>query len=206
MIIVAGLGNPGREYKQTRHNIGFEVIDKLACDYNINMNKSKFRAIVGEGIIGGEKIILVKPLTFMNLSGESIREFLSYYKLSPENLIVCCDDVNLELGSIRIRRKGSDGGQNGLKNIIYQLGADNFPRVRLGVGSKPEGWDLKDYVLSHFAKEESAEFIKGVTDAAEAVSMIVKDPYDGIKNAMNLFNRKNKSPDKSQSADIKSEV
>ena len=121
MYIIVGLGNPGRDYKWTRHNVGFEVIDKLAYDYNIDMNKNKFKAIIGEGRIGSEKVILVKPLTYMNLSGESVRDIMDFYKHDVEKLIVTCDDINLPVSYIRIKRSGSDGGQNGLKNIIYQL-------------------------------------------------------------------------------------
>lgn len=190
MYIIAGLGNPGREYKWTRHNVGFEVIDKLAYDYNIDMNKSKFNAIVGEGRIGSEKVILVKPLTYMNLSGESIRQFVDFYKIDLDRLIVCCDDINLPLSFIRVRPKGSDGGQNGLKNIIYQLGDDQFTRIRVGVGSKPQGWDLKDFVLSKFTKEEEKEIIEGITNATDAINLIVKDPFDGVSSAMNQFNKK----------------
>lgn len=190
MYIIAGLGNPGQEYKWTRHNVGFEVIDKLAYDYNIDMNKSKFKAIVGEGRIGSEKVILVKPLTYMNLSGESLRQFVDFYKIDLDRLIVCCDDINLPLSYIRVRPKGSDGGQNGLKNIIYQLGDDKFTRIRVGVGSKPQGWDLKDFVLSRFTKEEDKEIIEGITNATDAINLIVKDPFDGVSNAMNQFNKK----------------
>lgn len=190
MYIIAGLGNPGRDYKWTRHNVGFEVLDKLAYDYNIDMNKSKFKAITGEGRIGSEKVILVKPLTYMNLSGESIREFVNFYKIETSNLIVCCDDINLPLSYIRVRPKGSDGGQNGLKNIIYQLGDDNFTRIRVGVGSKPQGWDLKDFVLSKFTKEDETDIIKGITNATDAIDLIIKDPFDGISKAMNQFNKK----------------
>lgn len=187
MYLIAGLGNPGRDYKWTRHNVGFEVIDKLAYDYNIDVSKNKFRAIVGEGRIGTEKVILIKPLTYMNLSGESIREFVNFYKCEIENVIVACDDISLPVGYVRIKPKGSDGGQNGLKNIIYQLGSDSFKRVRVGIGGKPDGWDLKDYVLSRFRKEEEQEIISGITDAVSAIEIIVKDD---INSAMNSFNKK----------------
>ncbi len=195
MYIVAGLGNPGRDYKWTRHNVGFEVIDKLAYDFNIDMNKSKFKAVTGEGIINGEKVILVKPLTYMNLSGESIREFVSFYKTELSKLIVCCDDINLPLSYIRIRKKGSDGGQNGLKNIIYQLGDDAFVRIRVGIGSKPDGWDLKNFVLSKFRSEENEDIIKGITNATDAISLIIGSS-DGINKAMNRFNKRISKTDK----------
>ena len=174
MIAIIGLGNPGREYAWTRHNIGFEVIGKLAYDNNINMNKEKYKAIVGEGRIGNEKVLLIQPLTYMNLSGDSVREFVNFYKLSPEEVIVVCDDINLPVGGIR--------------SIIGQLGYDNFTRVRVGVGEKPAGWDLAKYVLSKFTDEEKDDIISGITDAAEAVSIIVKT--GDVDKAMNKFNKK----------------
>lgn len=188
MKAIIGLGNPGRDYKWTRHNVGFEVINKLAYDYNIDMNKEKYKALTGEGRIGFEKVLLIEPLTYMNLSGESVREFVNFYKLQPEDIIVVCDDINLPVGSIRIRAKGSDGGQKGLRNIIYQLGYDNFTRVRVGVGEKPPQWDLARYVLSKFTEEENTDIIKGITDAGDAVAMIVKD--GNTQQAMNTYNKK----------------
>lgn len=188
MKAIIGLGNPGRDYKWTRHNVGFEVINKLAYDYNIDMNKEKYKALIGEGRIGFEKVLLIEPLTYMNLSGESVREFVNFYKLQPEDIIVVCDDINLPLGAIRIRAKGSDGGQKGLRNIIYQLGYDNFTRVRVGVGEKPPQWDLAKYVLSKFTEEENTDIIKGITDAGDAVAMIVKD--GSTQQAMNTYNKK----------------
>ncbi len=188
MKAIIGLGNPGRDYKWTRHNVGFEVINKLAYDYNIDMNKEKYKALTGEGRIGFEKVLLIEPLTYMNLSGESVREFVNFYKLQPEDIIVVCDDINLPVGSIRIRAKGSDGGQKGLRNIIYQLGYDNFTRVRVGVGEKPPQWDLAKYVLSKFTEEENTDIIKGITDAGDAVAMIVKD--GSTQQAMNTYNKK----------------
>ncbi len=188
MKAIIGLGNPGRDYKWTRHNVGFEVINKLAYDYNIDMNKEKYKALTGEGRIGFEKVLLIEPLTYMNLSGESVREFVNFYKLQPEDIIVVCDDINLPVGSIRIRAKGSDGGQKGLRNIIYQLGYDNFTRVRVGVGEKPPQWDLAKYVLSKFTEEENTDIIKGITDAGDAVAMIIKD--GNTQQAMNTYNKK----------------
>ncbi len=189
MKIIAGLGNPGREYGNTRHNVGFEVIAKLAYDYNIDMNRNRFKAVMGEGRIGFEKVVLLQPLTYMNLSGECLREAVSFYKCDKKDIIVVCDDINLPLSYIRIRAKGTDGGQKGLRNIMYQLGYDDFTRVRVGVGEKPPQWDLKDYVLSHFTDEERPDIIKGITDAADAVALIVKNDGD-VKEAMNLYNRK----------------
>lgn len=188
MKAVIGLGNPGRDYKWTRHNVGYEVINKLAYDNNIEMNREKFRAVTGEGHIGFEKVIFIEPITYMNLSGESVREFVSFYKLEPEDLIVICDDINLPVGSVRIRQKGSDGGQKGLRNIIYQLGYDNFTRVRVGVGEKPPKWDLANYVLSKFTDEEHDGIIKGITDAGDAITMIIKD--GNTQRAMNTYNKR----------------
>lgn len=194
MKLIIGLGNPGLEYKWTRHNVGFEAIDKLAYDFNINVNKSKYKAIYGEGIIHNEKVILIKPLTYMNLSGECVRDFLAFYKdLSLEDIIVICDDINLPIGTIRIRKKGSDGGQNGLKNIIYHLNSDEFPRVRIGIGQKPEHYTLANFVLSKFNKDEEIDIIKGITSATNALELFIKDKNNGLSNAMNLFNKKNKN-------------
>lgn len=188
MKMIVGLGNPGKDYKWTRHNVGFEVINKMTYDNNIDMNKEKFKAVVGEGRIGFEKVIFVEPLTYMNLSGNSVREFVSFYKLTPEDIIVVCDDINLPVGSIRIRTKGSDGGQKGLRSIIAQLGYDNFTRVRVGVGEKPPQWDLAKYVLSRFLPEENDDIIKGITDAGDAVEMIIKK--GDTAEAMNKYNKK----------------
>lgn len=190
MHIVVGLGNPGNEYKWTRHNVGFEVISKLAYDYNIDMNKSKFKAILGDGRINGKKVLLVQPLTYMNLSGDSVSQIMNFYKEDIENLIVVCDDINLPVGNIRIRKKGSDGGQRGLRNIIYLLDSENFPRVRVGVGNKPEGWDLKNFVLSKFTDEEEVDIIKGITDAGDAVVDMING---NMLDAMNKYNKKNKA-------------
>ena len=155
MFIIVGLGNPSKEYEGTRHNAGFEVIDRIADKYNISVDTKKHRALIGEGIIGGQKVILAKPQTFMNLSGESVRSLLDYYKVDEEQeFIVIYDDISLDNGQIRIRAKGSAGGHNGIKNIIAHLGGQVFPRVKVGVGEKPSKYDLADYVLGHFSKEE----------------------------------------------------
>ena len=188
MYIIVGLGNPGKQYENTRHNVGFNVIDILAKEYDISVTKIKHKALIGEGRIGSEKVLLVKPQTYMNLSGDSVREFVNFYKLSPEEIIVVCDDINLPVGGIRIRKKGSDGGQKGLRSIIGQLGYDNFTRVRVGVGEKPAGWDLAKHVLSKFTDDEKDDIISGITDAAEAVSIIVKT--GDVDKAMNKFNKK----------------
>ena len=151
MFIIAGLGNPSAQYEGTRHNVGFDVIDRLSEKYNISVDSKKHRALIGKGIIDGQKVILVKPQTFMNLSGESIRSIIDYYKVDPEQeLLVIYDDISLDVGQLRIREKGSAGGHNGIKNIIDQLGTQVFPRIKIGVGEKPKGYDLADYVLGHF--------------------------------------------------------
>ena len=202
MYAIIGLGNPGRQYNWTRHNVGYEVINKLAYDYNIDMNKQKFKAVIGEGRIGFEKVILVQPITYMNLSGESVREIVSFYKLQPEDIIVTCDDINLPISHIRIREKGSDGGQKGLRNILYQLGYDNFTRVRVGIGEKPKDWDLADYVLSKFREDENQDIINGITDAADAIVSIVKT--GDTRPAMNKYNKKGskEKPKKEDKANI----
>ena len=190
MFIIAGLGNPGREYENTRHNIGFHVIDEIAKKYQITMLERKHKAIVGKGYIDGEKVVLVKPLTYMNLSGESIREFINYYKMDPETeLIVIYDDIDLEPGQIRIRKKGSAGGHNGMKSIISQIGTQNFYRIKVGVGAKPAGWDLADYVLGRFSTKEREEVDRAIEEAADAVEVILTE---GIDAAMNKYNAKKK--------------
>lgn len=188
MFIVAGLGNPGKEYANTRHNAGYGVIDVLADKYNISVMNIKNRALTGKGIIGGKKVLLVKPITYMNGSGESIRALTDYYKIDPEReLIVISDDINLPPGQIRIRKKGSAGGHNGLKNIILHLGSENFQRIRVGVGEKPRDYDLVDHVLGHFSGEERVLMEEGIGKAAQAVEMMLADDTD---RAMNEFNRK----------------
>ncbi len=188
MFIIAGLGNPKKEYDNTRHNIGFEVIDALADKYNISVLDIKNKAMTGKGIIEGQKVILVKPLTYMNLSGESIRPLADYYKTDYETeLIIISDDINLPPGQIRIRKKGSAGGHNGLKNIIRNLGSSDFQRIRVGVGEKPKEYDLADYVLGHFTKEEKFLMKEGVEKAVKAAEMMLKGDMD---QAMNEFNRK----------------
>ena len=188
MYIIAGLGNPTAQYEGTRHNAGFDVIDALADKYNISVDVRQSRAYIGKGIIEGQKVILVKPQTYMNLSGESIRGIIDYYKIDEEEeLIVIYDDISLDVGQIRIRKKGSAGGHNGMKNIIQHLGHNVFPRVKVGVGEKPKQFDLADYVLSHFSKEEREQMQEGYKKAIQAVEMILRDDLDG---AMNECNRK----------------
>lgn len=188
MFIIAGLGNPKKEYDNTRHNIGFELIDALAEKHHISVMDIKHRALTGKGMIEGHKVILAKPLTFMNLSGESVRALTDYYKIDCEKeLIVVSDDINLPPGQIRIRKSGSAGGHNGLKNIIAQLGSESFARIRIGVGEKPKGYDLADYVLGHFSKEEKELMKEGLLKAASAVEFILDGKID---HAMNEYNRK----------------
>ena len=189
MYLIAGLGNPTREYEKTRHNVGFEAIDILADKAGTTVTEKKHKALYGKGYIGGQKVILAKPQTYMNLSGESIREIADFYKIEPENIIILCDDINLSEGQLRIRLKGSAGGHNGLKNIISHLGTQEFPRIRIGVGEKPRGMDLADYVLGRFPKDQQALMEEAYRDAADAACMMIEDGADA---AMNHYNRKNK--------------
>ena len=188
MYIIAGLGNPTKEYEGTRHNVGFDVIDRLSERYNIDVTMEKHRALIGNGMIAGQKVILVKPQTYMNLSGESIRSVIDYYKVDPEKeLIVIYDDISLPPGQIRIRKKGSAGGHNGMKSIIQYLGTDVFMRIKVGVGEKPKKYDLADYVLGHFTKEEQAIFAERFDEVYDAVQLIV---MGDITEAMNRHNKK----------------
>ena len=190
MFIIAGLGNPTKEYEGTRHNVGFDVIDRLSEKYNISVDTKKHRALIGKGMIAGQKVILAKPQTYMNLSGESIRSLLDYYKVDEEHeLLVIYDDVSLGVGQLRIRAKGSAGGHNGIKNIIAHLGGQVFPRIKIGVGEKPPKYDLADYVLGHFSKAEKILMDEGYDNAVRAVEMIVSGDIEG---AMNEYNRKKK--------------
>ncbi len=190
MYIIAGLGNPDKQYEGTRHNVGFDVIDRIADKYNISVDGRKHRAFIGKGIIGGQKVILAKPQTYMNLSGESILSLVDYYKIDEEQeLIVIYDDISLDVGQLRIRAKGSAGGHNGIKNIIACLGTQVFPRIKVGVGEKPKGYDLADYVLGHFSKAEKELMNEGYDNAVRAVEMIISGRMD---EAMNKFNRKKK--------------
>ena len=186
MFIIAGLGNPTLQYEGTRHNVGFDVIDTLAERYNISVDTRKSRALIGKGMIEGHKVILVKPQTYMNLSGDSVIEFANFYKIPPENIIVINDDISLDTGRIRVRAKGSAGGHNGLKSIIYQLKSDNFPRVKIGVGApKHEEYDLADFVLGRFTKEEIPVMEEAILKASKAVEEIIRN---GPQSAMNKYN------------------
>ena len=185
-FLIVGLGNPGKQYESTRHNAGFICMDILAEKYDIKINKLKFKSLMGEGRIEGKRCLLLKPQTFMNLSGEAVRDAVEFYKIPVENVIVICDDISLEPGKMRIRRKGSHGGQNGMRNIIYHLKDDNFPRIKIGIGAKPNPeYDLADWVLSRFTQSE-AKLIKQVADnTVSAIEIMVKGDID---KAMSNYN------------------
>lgn len=187
MFVIVGLGNPGKDYTNTRHNIGFDTIDLLAKRNSININKIKFKSVYGEGTIGSEKVLLVKPQTYMNNSGITVRDIYNFYKVPIENVIIIVDDIDIDFSRVRIKGKGSAGSHNGLKSIIQLLGRDDFPRVKIGIGSKKENQDLANFVLSRFSKDER-EIIEGsILTAAESVEIIIKHSLD---QAMNEFNTK----------------
>lgn len=192
MIVIAGLGNPGSKYSETRHNVGFDVVDRLAQSNDIRVNKLKFKALIGEGFIGTERVLLVKPSTYMNNSGQSIREIMEFYKLPPENLLVVVDDIDIEFATIRLKKKGSAGSHNGLKSIIYQIQADDFPRIKIGIGKKPPYYDLADFVLSKFSSDERKLIDQAIKKASDAAEEFVKS---GIDKAMNEFNIRNTAQD-----------
>lgn len=188
MFLIVGLGNPTKQYEGTRHNVGFDIIDAIANKYNISVTEREKRAYCGRGLIEGQKVILVKPQTYMNLSGESVRGLVDYYKIEEETeLLVIFDDVSLDMGQLRIRKKGSAGGHNGMKSIIQHLGTQVFQRIKVGVGEKPKDYDLADYVLGHFTKSEQDVMRDAYQQAVEAVELIVRGDVD---DAMNLFNKK----------------
>ena len=185
MFVIAGLGNPKKEYDNTRHNIGFAFIDALAEKYSISVMDVKHKALTGKGIINGQKVILVKPLTFMNLSGQSVTEAMNFFHIPPERTLIVFDDISLDVGRTRIRLKGSAGGHNGMKNIIYLSGSDLFPRMKIGVGSKPEGWDLADWVLSRFTNDEMKTLKTVSENVTDAVELLLSGAPD---KAMNRYN------------------
>lgn len=187
MYIIIGLGNPTKEYDRTRHNVGFSVIDVLADRIGIDVAERKHRALCGKGMLEGQKVILAKPQTFMNLSGESVRSLVDFYKVAQDEVIIIYDDISLEPGQLRIRAKGSAGGHNGIKNIIAHLGTQEFPRIKVGIGEKPRNMDLADYVLSRFSKGEQELMDEAFKNAADAAAMII---LEGIDPAMNHFNAK----------------
>jgi peptidyl-tRNA hydrolase, PTH1 family len=187
MHIIVGLGNPTDKYQATRHNIGWDAITRISDDYGISLDMKKHKAICGKGSIAGEKVVLAKPITYMNLSGESVRELMDFYKVTPEEVIVIYDDISLEVGQLRLRTKGSAGGHNGIKSIISHMGTDEFPRIKIGVGDKPKGWDLADYVLGRFAAEEQETVREALKVTSDAVKTILTN---GIDAAMNQYNKK----------------
>ncbi|TYQ14609.1 UNVERIFIED_CONTAM: PTH1 family peptidyl-tRNA hydrolase [Acetivibrio alkalicellulosi] len=186
MFVVVGLGNPGKKYDDTRHNVGFYVVELLSMRHKIKVSKLKFKALYGEGVIGENKVLLVKPQTYMNLSGESVRDIIQWYKVPIENIILVYDDIDLPVGRLRLRPKGSAGTHNGMKSVIYQIQSEDFPRVRVGIDKPPEGWALADYVLSKFSKEETKKIAETISKASDAVETIIKS---GIDQAMNEFNK-----------------
>ena len=185
MYIVAGLGNPGAQYDRTRHNVGFDAIEFLAASYRIPLSRIKYKALVGEGVIQGHRVLLVKPQTFMNLSGDSLHEILHFYKEPPENLLVIYDDVDLPVGKLRVRPKGSAGTHNGMRSILNRIGSENFPRVRIGIGRPPEGWQLSDFVLSRFSVAEREAVNEAIERTSTAVSAILAA---GAEAAMSRYN------------------
>lgn len=194
MYLIVGLGNPGRQYEKTRHNMGFDVVDELVDKHNVPQAGVKFNAMYGKAIIGGEKAILMKPLSFMNLSGGPVRDMINFFKIDPETeMIVISDDIDLDPGQLRIRKQGSAGGHNGIKDIIQQLGTQKFVRVRVGVGAKPKDWDLADHVLGRFVDSDRKLVDEAIKKAAEAVEKILAD---GVDIAMNEYNRKPPKPKK----------
>ncbi len=187
MYLIVGLGNPGKQYEHTRHNVGFDTIDILAERYGIRIDTKKQKALCGKGVIEGKRVILAKPQTFMNLSGESVRTLIDFYKIDEtEELIVIYDDISLEPGQLRLRAKGSAGGHNGIKNIIAHLGGQEFKRIKVGVGEKPKGYDLADYVLSRFPKAERERVDASLKRAADAAVKMMDD----MAAAMNEYNKK----------------
>ena len=187
LYIIVGLGNPGDKYEKTRHNVGFNVIDLLAKEYSIDVSKLKHKALIGEGRVGTEKVILVKPMTYMNLSGESVADICNYYNVDLENVIVIYDDIDLDVGKIRIRKKGSGGTHNGMRSIIKCLGSNEFPRVRVGISKPKNGQDLADFVLSRFSKEDEKSLQESFENSVAAVDCAIRNDLD---LAMNRYNMK----------------
>ena len=184
MVVIVGLGNPGKKYENTRHNIGFITVDLLAERHGIKINKIKHKALVGEGTISDQKVLLVKPQTYMNLSGNSVREIMEYYKVDIENLLIIYDDIDIPTGAVRIRKKGSAGTHNGMRSVIYDLQSDQFPRIRIGMGLDKK-MDLKDFVTGGFTKSEKGLLEKAVAHSADAVECFLRS---GIDKAMNEYN------------------
>lgn len=200
MYIIAGLGNPGDRYDNTRHNAGFLTIDALADKYGISVREKAHKALIGKGLINGQRVILAKPQTYMNLSGESIRALADYYRAEKEELIIIYDDISLEPGQLRIRKKGSAGGHNGIKSIIAHLGTQEFTRIKVGVGEKPPRMDLADYVLGHFGKEELDIMGEAFETAAKAAAEIVAEGADAAMNRYNGAKKKKASQENTDGA------
>ena len=186
LYIIVGLGNPGDKYEKTRHNVGFNVIDLLAKEYSIDVSKLKHKALIGEGRVGTEKVILDKPMTYMNLSGESVVDICNYYNVDLENVIVIYDDIDLDVGKIRIRKKGSGGTHNGMRSIIKCLGSNEFPRVRVGISKPKNGQDLADFVLSRFAKEDEKSLNESFENAVAAIDCAIRQDLDLAMNRYNV--------------------
>ena len=198
MFVIAGLGNPGRKYENTRHNMGFLAVDRLAEKHGIKVSKIKHKALIGDGIISGQRVLLVKPQTYMNLRGESLREVMNYYNVDIQNLIVIYDDLDLEIGALRIRKKGSAGSHNGMKSVVNQLQSQDFPRIRIGIG-KSGGLDWKDFVTGKIGRQEGDTLAETIARAADAAECILDK---GIDRAMNEYNIKPKS-ERRESSDEK---
>lgn len=185
-FMIVGLGNPDKKYAFTRHNAGFLCVDMLAEKHGFTVKKLKFRSLLGDAVLGGHRCLILKPQTYMNLSGEAVREAAAFYKIPPERILVLFDDISLDVGKLRIRRKGTDGGHNGIKNIIYHLASDQFPRIKIGVGKKPHpDYDLADWVLSEFKKDEEVPLKTALENACVAVELLLNGEID---KAMNLYN------------------
>ena len=185
MYFIVGLGNPGLQYENTRHNVGFMTIDYLANKYDIDVRKSKFKSLYGQGEISGHKVMLIKPQTYMNNSGEAVRELINFYRFDIDKLIVIYDDIDIDFGTIRIRKKGSAGSHNGMKSIIYQIQDDQFPRIKVSIGKKPEKWDLANFVLSGFSKEEVKILEDEIRLAVEGIEIILEEDIDKAMNKCN---------------------
>lgn len=185
-FMIVGLGNPGKEYEFTRHNAGFLTLDHLAAECDTEIKKLKFKALIGDTVINGHRCLLVKPQTFMNNSGEAVREVSRFYKIKPENIVVVFDDISLDCGKLRIRRKGTDGGHNGIKSIIYHLNSDSFPRIKIGIGKKPHpDYNLADWVLSTFGKDDMEALKTAITKATDVMPYILDGNIDKAMNEAN---------------------
>ena len=183
--LIVGLGNPGKDYAKTRHNCGFRVIDLLAQELGCKIDKAKFQGLYGQVVHNGRKLFLLKPQTYMNLSGASVLQLSAYFSIPPQRIIVIFDDITLNVGRLRVRPDGSAGGHNGIKNIIAHLGSENFRRIKIGVGAKPNGWDLADFVLSRFTPSERKSIDEAIDKSVEAIATIISDSFE---KAMNLYN------------------